>query len=61
MPGPIFMKLGIVARQHLCKNIPTVARQQLGVNFIGATNTQKTIEELLDALFSMLSVSFQGK
>jgi hypothetical protein len=37
---------------------PLVARQTLGKNIIAATNTQATIEELLDASFS---VSYQRK
>jgi hypothetical protein len=36
-----------------------VARQQLGRYVPAATNTHKTIEELLDAVFSMRSVSYQ--
>jgi hypothetical protein len=39
----------IVARQRLCKNVTAV------------TNTHTTIEELLDASFSMWPVSYQGK
>jgi hypothetical protein len=38
-----------------------VARQRLGKNITAATNTHATIEELLDASFSMLSVSYEGK
>jgi hypothetical protein len=40
---------------------PTVARQRLSKNVAMATNAHATIEELLDASFSMLSVSYQGK
>jgi hypothetical protein len=51
----------IVARQRLC-NIPLiVARQRLGRNASAVTNTHATIEELLDASFSMRPVSYQGK
>jgi hypothetical protein len=38
-----------------------VARQRLGKNVTVATNTQATIEELLDASLSMLSVSYLRK
>jgi hypothetical protein len=37
------------------------ARQRLGKNVTVATNTHLTIEKLLDASFSMLSLSYQGK
>jgi hypothetical protein len=40
---------------------PIVARQRLGRNVTAVTNTYATIEELLDASFSMRSVSYQGK
>jgi hypothetical protein len=43
----------IVAGQRLGKNPPVVARQRLGRNVTAVTNTHATIEELLDALFSM--------
>jgi hypothetical protein len=36
-----------------------VARQRLGKNVTAATNTHATIEELLDASFSIRSVSYQ--
>jgi hypothetical protein len=38
---------------------PIVPRQGLGENITAATNTHATIEELLDASFSMRSVSYQ--
>jgi hypothetical protein len=38
-----------------------VARQRLGKNVTAATNTHATIEELLDASFSMRSVSYGRK
>jgi hypothetical protein len=38
-----------------------VARQWLGKNITAATNTHATIEELLDALFSMGSMLYQRK
>jgi hypothetical protein len=38
-----------------------VARQRLGRNFTAVTNTYSTIEKLLDAPFSIWSVSYQGK
>jgi hypothetical protein len=51
----------IVARQRLGKNPLTVARQRLGRNVTAVTNTHATIEELLDASFSMWPLSYQGK
>jgi hypothetical protein len=51
----------IVARQRRGKNPPIVARQRLGRNVIAVTNTHATIEELLDASFSMWPVSYHGK
>jgi hypothetical protein len=47
----------IVAKQRLCKNPPTVARQRLGRNVTAVTNIHATIEELLDASFSIWPVS----
>jgi hypothetical protein len=52
--------LPIIARQRLGKNSPIVARQRLGRNVTAVTNTYATIEKLLDASFSMLSVLYQG-
>jgi hypothetical protein len=40
---------------------PTVAKQRHGKNVRAATNTHVTIEELLDASFSVRSVSYQRK
>jgi hypothetical protein len=51
----------IVAKQRLGKNPPIVARQRLCRNVTAVTNTHAIIEELLDALFSMWPVSYQGK
>jgi hypothetical protein len=51
----------IVASQRLSKNPPIVARQRLGRNVTAVTNTHAKTEELLDALFSMWPVSYQGK
>jgi hypothetical protein len=51
----------IVARQRLGKNPLIVAMQRLGRNVTSVTNTHATIEELLDASFSMWPVSYQGK
>jgi hypothetical protein len=42
-------------------NPPIVARQWLGKNIIAATNAHATIEELFDALFYMMPVSYQRK
>jgi hypothetical protein len=57
----LYMYPRIVARQLLGKNPTNVTRQRLGKNFTAATNTHGTIEELLDASFSMRPVSYQGK
>jgi hypothetical protein len=38
-----------------------IARQRLGKNVTAAINTHATIEELLDASFSMQSVWYQKK
>jgi hypothetical protein len=51
----------IVARQRLGKNLPIIARQRLGRDITAVMNTHATIEELLDASFSMWPVSYQGK
>jgi hypothetical protein len=51
----------IFARQRLGKNLPIFARQRLGRNVTAVTNTHATIEEILDAWFSMWPVSYQGK
>jgi hypothetical protein len=40
---------------------PIVARQRPGKDVTAATNTQATIEALLDASFSMRTLSFQKK
>jgi hypothetical protein len=51
--------------QSLCLYVyeytPIVARQRLGKNVTAATNTQASIEELLDASFSIRAVSYQRK
>jgi hypothetical protein len=51
----------IVARKWLDGNPPVVVSQRLGRNVAAVTNTHATIEELLDASFSMWPVSYQGK
>jgi hypothetical protein len=51
----------IVARQRLGKYPPIVAMQRLGRNVTAVTNTHATIEQLLDAPFSMWPVLYQGK
>jgi hypothetical protein len=51
----------IVAGQRLGKNYSIVARQRLGINVTAVTNTHATLEELLDASFSMWPVSYHGK
>jgi hypothetical protein len=50
----------IVARQRLSQNLPIVAtRQRFAKNVTTVTNTHATIEELLDASFSMWPVSYR--
>jgi hypothetical protein len=49
-----------VSHQSVCLDV-YVASQRLGKNFTAATNTHETIEDLLDALFSMESVSYQRR
>jgi hypothetical protein len=75
MPEPIFVKSGtyIMAPEPistayfinpstgLCGSVCIPARQRLGKNVTAATNVHKRIEELLDASFSMVSMSYQGK
>jgi hypothetical protein len=51
----------IITKQRLGKNPPIVTKQRLGRNVTAVTNTHATIEELLDASFSMWPVSYQGK
>jgi hypothetical protein len=46
----------IVARQRLGKNPPIVARQRLGKIATAVTSTHATIEELLEASFSVWPV-----
>jgi hypothetical protein len=43
------------------KSLPIVARQRLRENFTAATCSHAVIEELLDASFSIRSVSYEGK
>jgi hypothetical protein len=45
----------------LCVHPPLVVTQWLGEDVNAATNTQATIEDLLDASFSMRSVSYERK
>jgi hypothetical protein len=77
MPELIFMKLGMYIMtvepmwtayfiNHFHPSVsvcvsPIVDRQRLGINITAAMNTHVTIEELLDASFSMRSVSYQRK
>jgi hypothetical protein len=51
----------MVAGQRFGKNPLVVARKRLGKNVTAVTNTHATIEELLDASFSMWPVTYQGK
>jgi hypothetical protein len=64
--GPISMTYFIntsTSHQSVCLyvNPSVVTRQRLGKNVTAATNTQETIGELLDASFSIRSVSYQRK
>jgi hypothetical protein len=71
MPEPIFMKLDMyimapepisaayfINTSHQSVYPCIVARQWLGKKVTKATNTRTTIEELLEAPFSMQSVSY---
>jgi hypothetical protein len=49
------------SRCCVCASPLIVARQQLGRNVIAVTNTHTTTEELLDTLFPMWPVLYQGK
>jgi hypothetical protein len=51
----------IVTRQPVGKNPLIVARQLISINVTAVTNAHATIEELLDASFSMWHVPYQGK
>jgi hypothetical protein len=57
----VFVYPPIVAFQGLGKNPLIFAWQWLGRNNTAVTNTHATIEELLDASFTMCPVSYQGK
>jgi hypothetical protein len=59
-PDHIFLN---PAHQSVCLYVypPVVASQRLGKNVTATTNTYATVEELLDASFSILSVSYQRK
>jgi hypothetical protein len=74
MPEPVFMKLGMYimapepisaayiinpSNQSVC--VPIFARQRLGKNITAAMKPHATIEELLDASFSMRFVPYQRK
>jgi hypothetical protein len=50
-------------RHSVCLYVypPIAARQRFGKNVTPASNTQETIEELLDSSFSTRSVLCQGK
>jgi hypothetical protein len=51
----------IVARQRLGKNTSIIFKQRLVRNVTAVTNTHATIEELLDASFSIWPVPYEGK
>jgi hypothetical protein len=76
MPEPVFMKCGmyIMAPESIstayfinpspqsgCLSFIIIAREELGKNVTAAMNTYATIEESLNASFSMWSVSYQRK
>jgi hypothetical protein len=50
-----------VARQRINKTPLIIAGKLLGRNVTAVTNTHATMEELLEASFSMWSVSYQEK
>jgi hypothetical protein len=62
-PEPISTACFInTSNQSVCIYIyKYVDRQRLGKNVTAATSTHATIEELLDALISMQSVSYERK
>jgi hypothetical protein len=51
----------IIARQQLGRIPPIVARQRFGRDVTAVTNTHAKVEELLDASFLMLPVSYEEK
>jgi hypothetical protein len=51
----------MVARQRLGKDPSMIARKRLGKNVTATMNTQAAIQGSVDALFSMRSMSHQGK
>jgi hypothetical protein len=63
-PEPISMAYLINPfHQSVCLYVypQIIARQRLGKNIIAATNTEEKIESLLNASFSMRSVSYRRK
>jgi hypothetical protein len=61
VPEPISTAYFVVPfHQCLCLYV-YAATQQLGKHVTAVTNTHATIEELLDASFSVRSISYQGK
>jgi hypothetical protein len=73
-PDPIFIKFGMYimapepiptayfinrSHQSVCRCISLLGNDSVKKNATAATNTHATIEELLDASFSMRSVSYQ--
>jgi hypothetical protein len=65
MAEPMFMKLGMYIMatdpSHQAVSPIIVSRQRLGKSVTAPMNTQATVEELLDALFSVRSVSYERK
>jgi hypothetical protein len=58
--GSVKITLSLLGKGSV-KNLPINARQRIDRNVTAVTNTHATIEELLDASFSMWPVSYQGK
>jgi hypothetical protein len=52
--------LSLLGNRSVKKSL-TVARQRLGRNITAVTNTHATIEELLNASFSVWPMLYQGK
>jgi hypothetical protein len=77
MAEPMFIKFGMyimapepilaayfinLSYQSVCMYVyPIVARQGLGKNVTTAKNTRATLDELLEALFSVRAMSYQRK
>jgi hypothetical protein len=58
--GSVTIPVSLIGNGSL-KILHIVASHRLGRNVTAVTNTHATIEELLDASFSMWPVSYKGK